>query len=109
VYIKDGKAHLHHDVAENFTVSKFSRPAMWITQGVMRLNHIEAFKQKVMASKGWWHLEDNPASNFFMNWAVSKLDDAILKFVIGIRINMLKTPRTVKRDGDRDIQWCWCE
>jgi hypothetical protein len=46
VYIRDWKAHLHHDIAESFTVSKFSRPAMWITQGVMRLNHAVAFKQK---------------------------------------------------------------
>jgi hypothetical protein len=29
--------------------------------------------------------------------------------VIGIRLNSLKTPRTVKRDGDRDIQCCWCK
>jgi hypothetical protein len=76
VYIKDGKAHLHHDVAESFTVSRFSRPAMWMTQSVMRLGHVEAFKTKVMASKGWWELTDNPASNHFMNWAISKYDDA---------------------------------
>jgi hypothetical protein len=108
VYIKDGKALLHHDVAERFTVSKFSRPAMWGTQSVVRNNHVEAFKQNVMASRGWWDLMDNPASNHFMNWAISKMDDAVLKFVIGIRLNMLRTPRIVKRDGDRDIQCCWC-
>jgi hypothetical protein len=32
VYVRDGKAHLAHDIAESFIVSKFSRPAMWITQ-----------------------------------------------------------------------------
>jgi hypothetical protein len=61
-----------------------------------------------MASKGWWELTDNPASNHFMNWAVSKYDDAILKFAVGIRLNMLKTPRATRRDGCRDIQCCWC-
>jgi hypothetical protein len=108
VYIREGSAHLHHDVAESFTVSKFSRPAMWITQGVMRYNHSMAFKTKVMVSRGWWDLTDNP-SNHFMNWAISKYDDPILKFAIGIQMNMLNTPRTVKRDGDRDIQCCWCD
>jgi hypothetical protein len=44
IYIKDGKAHLHHDVAESFTVSKFSRPAMWMTQSVNRKMHEEAFQ-----------------------------------------------------------------
>jgi hypothetical protein len=44
-----------------------------------------------------------------MNWAISKYEDAILKFAIGIRLNIFKTPRTVKRDGDRDIQCCRCE
>jgi hypothetical protein len=109
VSIKDGKAHLHHDAAEPFTVSKFSRPAMRMTQSVSRKVHEEAFKHKVMASRGWWDLTDNPASDHFMNWEVSKYDDSILKFVMGIRLNALKTPRTVKRDGDRDIQCCWCK
>jgi hypothetical protein len=88
VYTADGKAHLHHDSAESFTISKFSRPAMWITQSVMRPIHSEAFKTKVMASRGWWELTDNPASNHFMNWAISKYDDPILKFAVGIHLNM---------------------
>jgi hypothetical protein len=41
-------------------------------------------------------------------WTTSKYDDAVSRFAIGIRLNMLKTPRTVHRDGDRDIQCCWC-
>jgi hypothetical protein len=109
VYIKDGKAQLHADPAESFTVSQYSRPAMWITQSVMRPIHSHAFRGKIMASKGFHQLEDNPVSNHFLNWALSKYDDAILKFAVGIRLNMLKTPRTIKRDGDRDIQCCWCE
>jgi hypothetical protein len=79
---------------------------MWMTQSVNRKMHEEAFKEKVMASRGWWELTDNPVSSHFLNWAISKYDDAILKFVIGIRLNSLKTPRTVKRDGDMDIQCC---
>jgi hypothetical protein len=63
---------------------------------------------KIMASKGWYDLPDNPASNHFLNWAISKYDDPILRFAVGIGLNMLKTPRTVHRDGDRDIQCCWC-
>jgi hypothetical protein len=44
VFIKDEVAHLNHDTAaEEFTVSKFSRPAMWITQSVMREIHWEGF------------------------------------------------------------------
>jgi hypothetical protein len=109
VYIADGKAHRHHDSAESFTVSKFSRPSMWVAEIVMRPIHGEAFKTKVMASRGWYELGDNPASNHFMNWAISKYDDAILKFAVGIRLNMLKTPRTTKRDGGRDIQCYWCK
>jgi hypothetical protein len=109
VYVADGKAYLHHDRAESLTVSKFSRPAMWMTQSVMPPIHADAFKEKVMASRGWWDLTDNPASNHFLSWAISKYDDPILKFAIGIRLNMLKTPRTTKRDGDRNIQCCWCE
>jgi hypothetical protein len=106
--LRDGKAHLNHDTAENFTILKFSRPAMWITQSVMRPIHLDAFKIKVQASRGWWELDDNSASNHFLNWAISKYDDAILKFAIGIRLNQLRTPRTVKRDRDREIQCCWC-
>jgi hypothetical protein len=66
VYIKDGKAHLHHDSAESFTVSEFSRPAMWVTQSVMRPIHCEAFKSKILASQSCWDLTDNPASNHFL-------------------------------------------
>jgi hypothetical protein len=108
VYIADGKAFLHHDRAESFSISKFSRPAMWITQSVQKPIHADTFKEKIQASRGFHYLDDNPASNHFMNWATSKYDDAVLKFAIGIRLNMLKTPRTVHRDGDRDIQCCWC-
>jgi hypothetical protein len=76
---------------------------MCITQSVMRKNHWDALRLKVQASRGWWELEDNPQSNHSLNWAISKYDDAILNFAIGIRLNMLKTPRIIKRDGDRDI------
>jgi hypothetical protein len=109
VCIRDGKPRLALDEVESFTVSKYSRPAMWITQNVMSRLHAIAFNMKVMASRGWWDLEDNPASNRFLNWATSKCDDAILKSEFGIRLNQLKTPWTIKRDGDRDIQCCWCE
>jgi hypothetical protein len=82
---------------------------MWITQSVMRGLHAIAFHMKVMCSRGWYDLEDNPVSNHFLNWATSNYDEAILKFAVGIRLNQLKTPRTIKRDGDRDIQGCWCD
>jgi hypothetical protein len=108
VYVMDGKAHLHHDTAESFTVSKFSRPAMWMTQSVRIPIHADIFREEVMASKGWWDLTDNPVSNHFLNWAISNYDAPVLKFAVGIRLNTLKTPRTVHRDGDRDIQCCWC-
>jgi hypothetical protein len=109
VYIHQRKAYLHHDTAESSSVSKFSRPAMWITQSVQRPIHSNAFREKIIASCGFHDLEDNPASNHFLNWAISKYDDAILRFAVGIRLNMLKTPRTVHRDGEREIQCCWCK
>jgi hypothetical protein len=108
VYVANGQAYLHHDRAESFSVSKFSRPAMWITQSVQRPLHLDLFGERNQASVGFHYLIDNPASNHFMNWATSKYDDAVLKFAIGIRLNSLKTPRTVHRDGDRDVQCCWC-
>jgi hypothetical protein len=74
VLIKDGKAHLSHETAaQDFTMSKFSHPAMWITQCVMRKNHWDAFGFKVQASRGWWELKDNPASNHFLSWATSSM------------------------------------
>jgi hypothetical protein len=73
VYVKDRVARLSHDAAEDFTVSKFSKPAMWITQSVMRKNHWYAFRTKVLDSKGWWELEGNPASNHFLNWATRNM------------------------------------
>jgi hypothetical protein len=110
VYIKDGKAHLHHETAaEDFTVSRFSRPAMWITQSAMRKNHYDAFMMKPLCSRAWFDLEDNPASNHFLNWATSKYGDAILRFAIGIRLNTPKTLRTLKRDRAQDIQCVWCK
>jgi hypothetical protein len=45
VYIMDGKAHLHDDTAESFTVSKFPRPAMWMTQSAQRPIHADIQKQ----------------------------------------------------------------
>jgi hypothetical protein len=67
------KAHPSHETAaEGFTVSKLPRPAMWITQGVMRKNHWQAFCSTPLASRGRWDLEDNPVSNHFLNWATSK-------------------------------------
>jgi hypothetical protein len=109
VYVKDGQAFLHPDTAESFTISKFSRPAMWMTQSVQRPIHASTFREKIMSSRGFCDLMDNPASNHFLNWATSKYDDAVLRFAVGIRLNMLETPRTVHRDGDRDIQCCWCK
>jgi hypothetical protein len=109
VYIKDGKAFLRHDRAESFTVSKYSRPAMRITQSVQRPIHADIFRERNISAVGFHYLLDNPASNHFLNWATSKYDDAVLRFAIGIRLNMLKTPRTVHRDGDRDIRCCWCD
>jgi hypothetical protein len=74
VCIREGKPRLAHDLAETFTVSKFSRPAMRVTQSVMRRMHAIAFNMKAMCSKGWYDLEDNPASNHLLNWAVSNYD-----------------------------------
>jgi hypothetical protein len=82
---------------------------MWITQSVMRPIHKDAFHEKIKAARANWGAIDNPVSNHFLNWAISKYDDAILKFAIGIRLNTLKTPRTTKRDSSRDIQCCWCD
>jgi hypothetical protein len=82
VCTRDGKPRLAFDEVESFTVSKFSRPAIWITQNVMRRLHAIAFNMKVMCSRGWYDLEDNPVSNHFLNWATSNYDDALLKFAI---------------------------
>jgi hypothetical protein len=82
---------------------------MWITQSVMRPIHKDAFHEKIKAARANWGAIDNPVSNHFLNWAISKYDDAVLKFAIGIRLNTLKTPRTTKRDSSRDIQCCWCD
>jgi hypothetical protein len=45
---------------------------------VMRKIHRNAFTHKAMASRGWHELEDNPASNHWMNLAISRYDDAML-------------------------------
>jgi hypothetical protein len=53
LFVKDGKAHLHDETAaEGYTPSRFPRPAMWITQSVMRKNHFDAFRSKPLCSKG---------------------------------------------------------
>jgi hypothetical protein len=97
VFIRNGKAQLHDDtVVEPFSISKFSRPAMWITQSVMRKNHWDSFANKVMASHGWRELHDNPASNHFLKWEISHYDDQVLQFVVEIRLNALKAPATMK-------------
>jgi hypothetical protein len=53
VFVKDGKAHLHHDGTESFTDSKYSRPSMWIPQAVRRKVRAQSFRNKVQTSK-WW-------------------------------------------------------
>jgi hypothetical protein len=67
---------------------------------------------KVMASHGWHELHDNPASNHFLNWAISKYDDPVLQFVVGIRptdsstmpsgSRMITTYRSTDRSSSSD-------
>jgi hypothetical protein len=53
VSIKKLNPHLNHELATAFINCKLSRPAMCITQKVIRKVHFAAFRNKVTASPGW--------------------------------------------------------
>jgi hypothetical protein len=99
---EDGGVQLMHDLATPFRECKITRPAMWITQDVMRKTHLLSFKNSVQTSQGWWEYEDNTVSNHWLNWTTSRYDDEMLRHGIEMRLGMLKTPANQFRDHGRE-------
>jgi hypothetical protein len=81
----------HHGLNVDFSISKISRPATWITQEVVRKLARNSFKSSILCSKGWREIENSPSSNHWLNWETSTYDDALLKFAIGARLYTLNT------------------
>jgi hypothetical protein len=101
----------HKDLNIDFTTSKISRPAMWITLEVVRKLALNSFKSFIQCSKGWREVENSPSSNHWPNWATSRYDDALLRFAIGARLYTLVTPGRLKRiepDSVVDISCPMC-
>jgi ribonuclease HI len=86
----------HKGFAVDFTSSKISRPAMWITQEIVRRTAWHSFQNAAKCAPNWKELQNNPSANHFMNWATSRYDDALLRFAIGARLYTLNTPNRNK-------------
>jgi hypothetical protein len=85
------------DLGIDFTSSKISRPATWITQEVVRKLALNSFKTSIQCSKGWREIENSPSSNHWLKWATSRYDDALLRFAVGARLYTLSTPGRLKK------------
>jgi hypothetical protein len=62
LWIRNICPHLLHTLATPSRDIKLSRPSFWITQEVMSEIHQKAFRSKLLASQGWWELEDGLAA-----------------------------------------------
>jgi hypothetical protein len=82
----------HKEFGIDFTSSKISRPAMWITQEVVRRTAYHSFHNCAVCSPAWKEFQNNPSANHWLNWATSRYDDALLRFAIGARLYTLNTP-----------------
>jgi hypothetical protein len=82
----------HKELGVDFTSSKISGPAMWITQEVVRKLAFHSFHNAAQCSPAWKEFDHNPTANHWRNWATSRYDDALLKFAIGARLYTLITP-----------------
>jgi hypothetical protein len=82
----------HQGFGIDFTSSKISRPAMWITQEVVRRAEFHSFHNSAEWSLAWKEFQNNPSANHWLNWATSRYDDAFLRFAIGARLYTLNTP-----------------
>jgi hypothetical protein len=83
---------------------------MWITQEVVRKLAFHSFHNAAQSSIGWKEFENNPTANHFLNWATSRYDDSLLKFIIGARSYNLRAPAVNKRDFEdtADIPFPMC-
>jgi hypothetical protein len=88
----------HVKLGKDFTSSKITRPAMWITQEVVRKLAFHSFHNAAQCSVAWKEFENNPTANHWLNWATSRYDDSLLKFAIGARLYTLRTPAVNRRD-----------
>jgi hypothetical protein len=86
----------HKGFGIDFTSSKISRPAMWITQEVVRRTAYHSFHNCAVCSPSWKEFQKNPSANHWLNWATSRCDDALLCFAIGARLYTLNTPARYK-------------
>jgi hypothetical protein len=87
IWMSDTSPRLKHkDLGIDFVSSKISRPAMWITQEVVRKLALNSFKSCIQCSKGWREVENSPSSNHWLNWATSRYDDGLLRFAVGARL-----------------------
>jgi hypothetical protein len=98
IWMSDTSPQLKHkDLGIDFAASKISRPAMWITQEVIRKLALNSFKTCIQCSRGWREIENSPSSNHWLNWATSRYDDALLRFAVGGRLYAINTPGRLKK------------
>jgi hypothetical protein len=100
----------HVKLNVDFSKSKITRPAMWITQEVVRKLAFFSFHNAAQSSVGSKEFENKPTANHFLNWATSRYDDSLLKFAVGARLYTLRTPAVNRRDfpdtGDIPCPMC---
>jgi hypothetical protein len=68
IWMNDVTPRLRHKgLSVDFASSKISRPAMWITQEVIRKLALNSFKTAALSAEDFYELENNPSSNYWMN------------------------------------------
>jgi hypothetical protein len=58
----------HVKLGKDFTSSKITRPAMWITQEVVGKLAFHSFHNAAQCSVAWKEFENNPTANHWLNW-----------------------------------------
>jgi hypothetical protein len=102
----------HKGFGIDFASSKISRPAMWITQEVVRRTAFHSFHNCALCCPAWKEFQNNPSANHWLNLATSRYDDASLRFAIGARLCTLNTParnKLLHPDSAPDIPCPMCE
>jgi hypothetical protein len=87
IWMNDVTPRLRHGGLNiDFAISKISRPAIWITQEVVRKWALNSFKTSVVASKGFGRLRTVRPPIIGPIWATSRYDDSLLRFEVRLAV-----------------------
>jgi hypothetical protein len=80
-WVHNGEQSFTHCIAEPFSQSMISNPAMWITQSVRRPLYRKNFRDRHAMASAYAALEDNSASKHMFSSATSRYEDRGMQYM----------------------------